>query len=175
VKLGRRSIKPSKTSDVALSAAENGDADRFSALGLLLAGLLLGLLVVVFIQVVVRYATYQPLAWTEEVARLLFIWTCMAGAAVGAKRGSHFAVTLIFDMMPAVSHRPIKVALLLMEAAFYAVLTWSALIVTRVAHNQHSPSLEFPMSFSYAALMISGAVMCLFALWRMVKIARGRI
>jgi TRAP-type C4-dicarboxylate transport system permease small subunit len=166
---------PPETSDAALKVAENRDTHRFGAIELLLASLVLGLLVVVFIQVMVRYATYQPLAWTEEVARLLFIWACMTGAVVGTKRGSHFAVTLIFDVAPAALHRPIRVVLQFMEAAFYAVFTWSALIVMRVAHTQHSPSLEFPMSFSYAALMISGSLMCFFALWRMVNIARGKI
>ncbi len=140
----------------------------------LLAALMVGLLVVVFIQVVVRYATYQPLAWTEEVARLLFIWASMIGAVIAAKRGSHFAVTLIFDLLPLKFHRTVKVILQTMEAGFYALFAWSAFIVMRVAHNQQSPSLEFPMSISYAALTTSGVMMTLFALWRTAKLMREK-
>lgn len=144
-------------------------------LELFLAILVVSLLVIVFIQVVVRYATYQPLAWTEEIARLLFIWVVMAGAVVGAKRGTHFAVTLIFDVLPERTHRIIKVVLHFIEAVFYVVFAWSAVVVTRVANNQNSPSLEYPMSLPYAALAIAAVVMCFFVLRRMIFIARGKV
>ena len=51
-------------------------------LGLLewaVSGLMLALVVVVFSQVALRYLTYQPLAWTEEVARYAFIWLSLLG------------------------------------------------------------------------------------------------
>ena len=147
---------------------------KYGFLDALLAILMTFLLLTVFVQVVLRYATYQPLAWTEELARLLFIWVCMIGAAVAAKRGAHFSVTLIFDVVPLRIIRGLKIALRILEAAFYSVLTYSAVAVTRVASRQYSPSLEYPMSLPYSVFAISGGLMCLFALQQALIILRRR-
>jgi TRAP-type C4-dicarboxylate transport system permease small subunit len=58
------------------------------------------LVVIVFSQVVLRCLTYQPLAWTEEAARYIFIWLCLLGAAAAARRGQHFAVEFLVRLLP---------------------------------------------------------------------------
>jgi TRAP-type transport system small permease protein len=164
-----------KGGGVAAGSHADSETEKNSVLEYVLAGLMACLLAVVFIQVVVRYVTYQPLAWTEEVARLLFIWVCMVGAVVGAKRGSHFAVTLIFDVLPDRMHGAVRSGLLAVEALFYGVFAWSAFLVTRVANNQRSPSLEFPMSLAYAALTVAGVLMSIFALRRLILNFQGKL
>ena len=139
---------------------------RYGVLEIVLGALLAALVLTVFVQVILRYVTYQPLAWTEEVARLLFIWTCMLGASVGAQRGTHFTVTVFSDLIPSRLQRVFQFVLRLVEASFYAVLAWSGVVVTRVAHLQHSTALEFPMSLSYSVIAFAGVLMCLFTLRR---------
>ena len=73
---------------------------RYGPLEIILGLLVAALVANVFAQVVVRYVTYQPLAGTEEIARLLFIWICLLGAAIGAKRGTHFAVNFGGEVLP---------------------------------------------------------------------------
>ena len=79
------------------------------------------LVVLVFTQVLVRYLTYQPLAWTEEAARYIFIWLCLLGAAVAARRGQHFVVDLAQRALPADAFRIAAVATKVVEAAFYGL------------------------------------------------------
>ena len=54
------------------------------------AGLLLFVMVVVaFLQVTARYTGLFFVPWTEEVARLLFLWAVWLGAAAALFRGGH--------------------------------------------------------------------------------------
>jgi TRAP-type C4-dicarboxylate transport system permease small subunit len=54
------------------------------------AGLLLFVMVVVtFLQVIARYTGLFFVPWTEEVARLLFLWAVWLGAAAALFRGGH--------------------------------------------------------------------------------------
>ena len=127
-----------------------------------LVGLLLvGLVVVVFAQVALRYLTYQPFAWTEEVARYLFIWLSLLGAAVGGRRGAHFAVDIVAQRVPGRAGRALRAGLRLVEAAFYATLTWAGVEIVRVTHLQRAASTDLPMSVPYAAIPLAGLLLCL--------------
>ena len=142
---------------------------RHSVLEVFVGCLMASLVIVVFAQVVIRYVTYQPLAWTEEMARLLFIWASMVGAAIAAKRGSHFAVTFVAEAIPGNGGRVFRFVVRIVESAFYALLAFSGALITRVAHMQHSASMGFPMSLPYAVIPIAGFLMCLFTLRRAIR------
>jgi TRAP-type C4-dicarboxylate transport system permease small subunit len=47
---------------------------------------------IVFYEVCIRYLFNAPTAWTEEVAEFLLVWYGLLAAAVGARRGIHFAM-----------------------------------------------------------------------------------
>ncbi len=75
------------------------------------AGFLLFLLVVVgFLQVVGRYTMLVFMPWTEEIARLLFVWIVWLGAAAGLLRGGHIRFDFLMNRLPARLRRPIDVA-----------------------------------------------------------------
>jgi len=47
---------------------------------------------IVFYEVNIRYIFNAPTAWTEEVAEFILVWYGLLAAAVGARRGIHFAM-----------------------------------------------------------------------------------
>ena len=47
---------------------------------------------VTFAQVMTRYALGNPLIWSEEVARFLFFWVVLLGAAMSVKDRRHFVI-----------------------------------------------------------------------------------
>lgn len=130
----------------------------------LLALLMVALVVVVFVQVALRYLTYQPLAWTEELARFVFIWLSLLGAAIGARRGAHFAVDMLGRSLAAGPARLLRIALRCGEAAIYAILAWGGCQILAVVHPQQSITLDLPMSLPYAAIPVGAALMCAYTL-----------
>src|SRR5215472_15314913 len=46
----------------------------------------------VFFEVLIRYVIQAPTAWTEEVAQFILVWYGLLAAAVGARKGLHFAI-----------------------------------------------------------------------------------
>jgi TRAP-type transport system small permease protein len=51
---------------------------------------------VVGLQVLNRLALHLPIIWSEEVARFLFFWVVLLGAAISVRRRRHF----VLDVMP---------------------------------------------------------------------------
>ena len=62
--------------------------------------LVLALAVVVFLQVFNRFVLKAPLAWSEDLAMLLFQWVVFLGAALGVKRMRHFGIELVVRRLP---------------------------------------------------------------------------
>ena len=47
-----------------------------------------------------RYVLFRTFTWYDEIARACFVWVVFLGAAVGVKRGSHFGLHMLIDMLP---------------------------------------------------------------------------
>lgn len=131
-----------------------------------IGALMVVLVAVVFAQVVLRYLTYQPVAWTEELARFAFIWISLLGAAEGARRGAHFVVDLLPKALPGRFGRTYRGAIGLLEAASYGVIAYAGVRILEVVHAQRSITLDMPMSFAYAAIPLGALLMCIFTLIR---------
>jgi TRAP-type C4-dicarboxylate transport system permease small subunit len=59
-----------------------------------------GILLCVLLQVFFRYVLNDPLTWSEELARYLFIWCAFLGWIVASRKRSHLAMTFVVDKMP---------------------------------------------------------------------------
>ena len=62
--------------------------------------LVVAMTVVVFLQVFYRYVLTQPLYWSEELARYLFVWLSILGATLGLQRGGHFGLDILCRRLP---------------------------------------------------------------------------
>ena len=67
----------------------------FAAMEAILFILVLSLLALIALQVFTRYVLQAALPWTEEVARMLLVWTVMVGAAIAMERKQHYAITVL--------------------------------------------------------------------------------
>ena len=66
----------------------------------LLALLLALMVLLVFIQVVSRYALHRSLSYTEELVRYLFVWSTFLGAGAALKRDRHLKVDVLVQRLP---------------------------------------------------------------------------
>ena len=130
-----------------------------------IAILMLLMVSVVCAQIALRYLTYQPVAWTEELARLLFIWLCLVGAAEGARRSAHFVVDFVPRKLGGPAGRLLRGSLKLIEASLYIIIAFAGAQILATVHNQQSVTLEIPMSIVYGAIPFGFGLMAVFAMW----------
>jgi C4-dicarboxylate transporter DctQ subunit len=129
----------------------------------LLAAMVAAITAVTFAQVVTRYVTADPIIWSEEVARYLFVWITLIGAAAGVRLHAHFGLDILRRYAP-----PLRTALgaltMLIVAAFLGLLLYTGIAETRQAALQISPALQVRMHWAYLALPIGAAL----ALWHVL-------
>ena len=113
------------------------------------------MVILTFLQVVFRYALKQPLSWSEEGARYLFMWATYMGASVAFYEGKHINATLFTDLFGSRG----KAALLFLADLFclwfLLVFTYQGFIVAQRVFmlGQFSPSLPWlPIGVTYLAI-----------------------
>lgn len=121
---------------------------------LVCAILFLGMTLLGFVNVVVRYGTSYSFASSEELLTNGFLLLTIFGAAIAARQGQHLAVTAVVDMLP----RALRLPLVLISAALSvflllasAWLAWQAL-ATLYANGLRSYALGIPAWYYQAAV-----------------------
>ncbi|WP_431284362.1 TRAP transporter small permease [Humitalea sp. 24SJ18S-53] len=139
---------------------------RFDDLVARVEAVLIGLLVlamtgVTLAQVVARYGFGDPLIWSEEAARYLFVWVTMIGAALAMQQGGHYALDALGRHLPAPMRSVVRFAALLVTAGFLALLLGTGIVEARQAGMQFSATLPMEMDLPYLAIPVGAALMLL--------------
>ena len=123
--------------------------------------LVVAMTVVVFLQVFYRYLLTQPLYWSEELARYLFVWLSILGATLGLQKSGHFGLDIFYRRLPEKSRRYARYAIhVLMGVVIFVILFQGVMLVQKTA-DQVSPAMEIPMSWAYACLPVGAALMAI--------------
>ena len=92
---------------------------------------------VTFAQVTTRYVLGDPLIWSEEAARYLFVWVSMIGAALAIREGGHFGLDLLIRPLPEL--KPVLGPLVtLVMVVFLVVLLKTGIDETRLGRRCNS-------------------------------------
>jgi TRAP-type C4-dicarboxylate transport system permease small subunit len=126
------------------------------------------MLLAIFYQVVMRYLFLRAPPWSEELAVLMFSWATLGGLALGVREGFHVALTLLPERLPPPARRVLEAAIHLLVAGLGAYLAWSGLRFLEITSGSTSAAMEYPIEILNAMAPIAGALICLFALERLL-------
>jgi tripartite ATP-independent transporter DctM subunit len=125
--------------------------------------------VILLVGVVARFVFNHPLAWTDELASLVFLWLANFGAAVALRHGTHMRMTtLVARLGPraqaiaetlAVAAPCLVLMLLVRPMADYAQGEWIV----------QTPALGWPNTLRAAAMPVGGALMIAICLVRLAR------
>ena len=122
----------------------------------------LGLIVVVFGGVLLRYVFRIPLVWGEELAMFAFIWLAFLSAGVAVRRQGHFRMSALIEYLPGRPRRFIEVATVLLMGVLTLVLGWQGFSLAASGLAEQSPGLRVSMIWVYAVLPVSALSMLVF-------------
>jgi len=125
------------------------------------------IVVLVMIQVILRYIFKQPIMGVEEMATMLGFWMYFMGAANGSRERSHIKA----DLLNVIVKNPkklvyVKAGVTLFTLIMIAIMTnwtWNY-VAWSLKTFERSPSLRIPMIYSQMALFISAVLMLLYTI-----------
>lgn len=126
--------------------------DKFEEITLVV--MLAIMVILVFLQVVMRYVFESSLSWSEEVSRFFFLWIIWLGSAYATKKNSHISIDFITSRLP---KKALKIVIILKYviwmafAIFLAYVSWKLTFLI-FERGQLSAALRIPMGFGYASI-----------------------
>jgi tripartite ATP-independent transporter DctM subunit len=138
---------------------------RGATRGLEIVTTLIGVAVVIliFAQVVLRFASAQVPPGFEELGDFLFVWWVFLGAALTLRTSGHPRITAFLDLFPQRLRGELELVADCVSFAFFFFLTKLGFDLAIVA-TEPSLALNLPMTYPYLALAAGGALMLLFHL-----------
>ena len=119
--------------------------------GTLLAG---AILVVMSVQVFLRYVLNESLIWSDELSRYLLVAMAFVGTATGMRKDNHIRIDVVDHMIPAPAARALRLAVDLAVLFYLASVFWLSLDMLAIFHRRPSTAMGVPMSIPYAAVTV---------------------
>ena len=135
-------------------------------------GLFLSLFIVFVIQVMARFGLNKPLAWTDELAVILYVWIILWAAAFMVPEREHVAFDLLWNSAGPRTRRVMQMVghLLIGGLALCAVpATWDYVYFMK---REGTPVLGLPFMWvflPFVFLLVALVVRSAWAIWRAIK------
>ncbi|WP_321992284.1 TRAP transporter small permease [Marispirochaeta aestuarii] len=109
------------------------------------------IVIVVSIQVFSRYVFNNPLTWSEELARYLFVWIVFTASVVVFRENRHMSVDFFVSLFSDSIRKKLDVTVNLIVTVFLIVMIYTSPEILTVTMRQLSPTLNIPMAAIYCA------------------------
>lgn len=111
--------------------------------------------VLVVTQVVFRYAFSAAIDWSEEVARLAFVWAIFLAIPHGIRRGVHVGIDALVVVFSDVWQERLFRLSALLSAVLMGVIFWFAWQVTVYTWPEMMPTLNLTAAVYYVAVLLA--------------------
>ncbi len=136
----------------------------------LIAASLAVMVVLVFTNVVMRYAMNSGIAVSEELSRWLFVWLTFLGGIIAMNEGAHLGTDTLVSRLPIAGKKFCMLAGHLLMLFICWLLFKGAYDQVLINWDSTSAAMEVSMAWFYCCgtvFAVSGAVILLNNLWRL--------
>ncbi len=137
------------------------------------ASAMAAIVLVVFVNVVMRYVLNTGLTWSEEIAVNLFVWVIFLGAILAGLEGLHIKVDLLTSKLP----KPVQKVFLVISSVCVlfamGVLIVGGVEVVKVPDKNVSAATGLPFSYISAALVVCAVCLVFITLYQTYKELRA--
>ena len=139
----------------------------------LLVGLFLTAFAVLVAQIVSRHLLPYPLAWSEELARFLFLWIVFLGAAWLVRLNGHVAITILTERLSPRVGCIVYVAMQCCILVFATVVCWQGADVAWKVRQLPTIAMEISSAWEYAAVPVGAGLIAVRTAFGIVRAVRG--
>ena len=145
------------------------DKNKLQPLEIILCILLSAIVIITFTQVLFLYVFQFSLAWTEELARFVFLWLASLSIAYAFKMRSHFSLTFLMDKIKDKQKTKLYIIVNSLMLLFLIVFVWQAVEYNLSVIDQIGPSTGLSMSIPYSSSIVGGLLMIYYVVKEFLK------
>lgn len=126
---------------------------------------LFSIIILMLFQVIGRYIFDNPLSWSEELCRYIFVWTSILGGSIGLRKYELIAVDIIINKIPLKYKTVSKSIIYILIIWFSLLFIKHGMILLEIVKKSKvvSPALTIPMYWIYYIFPLGGAMFFIFS------------
>lgn len=124
-------------------------------------------------QVFWRYVLQDPLTWSEEAARIVFIYVTFLAAAVTLRRRRMIRITVLVDSLPARWRHGLDLFSHTLVGIFLVILIVQSQVIVNAIGAHEAPATGIPMFVFYLSLPIASLAMLVYLIEQIVESIQG--
>lgn len=128
--------------------------------------------ILVNLNVIMRYILNAPLQWSEEVVTSLFVWTVFIGSAYAYRKHSHLGVDIVVNMMHGRTKAVVRDVMAFVELLILIMLTvisaqyvYNLIYVRGVFKPAVTDVLRIPKAYTGIAVPLGFGVSTLYSIY----------
>ena len=111
--------------------------------------------------------------WVEEIGEYALAWLTFIGAAIGIRRGTHFAVHILTDRLSAPLRRAIAAGHAMLLVGFGGLVAIYGWQVSELNSQSYSPALDLNLRWLYLSAVVGGILIVVYSLAALAETLRG--
>jgi TRAP-type C4-dicarboxylate transport system permease small subunit len=135
-------------------------------------GLMIIMITFVFVQVLLRYITKNPLTWTDEASRFCLLWLVFLGCAVGVEKEQHLRVDSLPKLLKKRYRGILDSIVSIFSILFFIVILWEGVKITFAVADQRSPAMNISMGIFYGSLPVGAILMIWYSFLNLIEKVR---
>lgn len=142
-------------------------------INLIMALSIAGMSILIFTNVILRYAFHTGITWAEEMSRFMFIWMVFLGSILALKDGTHIGMDILVRRVP----EKLRKILLLIGNFIILVISFiilcGSLKMTADSIESKAPATGLSLSLMYGVGIIMSLGMILISAMKFFKIIKS--
>lgn len=115
---------------------------------------MLAMVAAISIQVVARFLLPSAPNWTEEVARIFFVWLVAFGVALGIRDKAFVKLEILSNYLSMEAQRKLQIFIFTIIFLFSVSMLYYSFLFVQVGMHEQSPALGINMSLVFAGIMV---------------------
>ncbi len=126
-----------------------------------------GLILTVLLQVFSRYFLPNSPSWTEEAARLFFVFSISFASGLALKNNSYVHLDMFYNLLSQRLKSILNLAIPSISFLLFAIMAIYSVELIVLGMAEKSPGLKIKMSFFFISMLIMNTSICFYA-WHMI-------
>jgi len=127
--------------------------------------LLVAMVVIVFLNVVLRYGFNSGIRWSEEVSLVIVIWFTFIAMALGVKENLHISITLLPKKLPRIINDMLNFIKYVLEMSIGGILFYYGIKLTMNGARSKLPATGLSNAINYLVVPIAAFFIFLYAFY----------
>ena len=126
--------------------------------------------IVALSQIVMRWIFRDPIVWSEELIRLMYVWICFIGWTLASRYRTYIRLTFLIDALPPIPKKLIETVNCFLIIVFSVLMVYYGFKLAVIGRSGKTVTLPINFALVYVIIPITNFIIILYHLVDFVNI-----